>query len=194
MPGKGKKSQPEKTEISKEDATCPICQELFDVPILLPCKHRICEDCLMGIVDHSNIECPFCRKRLNTWVRTNKFSKFGCKKFIDKKFMEKVKILKEEIGDSDLEEEHLPLKNISKPGEVGDEFRQEQAKLDKTRQEAENENLAFIQKLLKEAAVLASVLALYGCQVVPRAICWCQVVTRWPRVVPGCCRGFAGWL
>ena len=43
-------------------------------------------------------------------------------------------------------------------------------------------------------AVLASVLDLYGCQVVPRAICWCQVVTRWSRVVPGSCRGVAGWL
>ena len=44
------------------------------------------------------------------------------------------------------------------------------------------------------AAVLASFMASYGYQVAPHAIWWCQVVTRWSRVVPGCCQGVARWF
>jgi len=158
----------ESTKITKEDATCPICQDIFDVeihekneitqvPILLPCNHRICESCLMGIVDHANIECPFCRRRLNTWVRTNKMSKNGCQQFIDKKFMTSIERLKEELGEDLLnssQDDFTPVKNISMPGEVGEDFRREQEKLDKSRQEAERKeeeaSRLFIEKLLRE--------------------------------------------
>ena len=44
------------------------------------------------------------------------------------------------------------------------------------------------------AAVLASFIALYGYQVAPHAIWWCQVVTRGPWVVPGHCQGVARWF
>lgn len=147
----------EDKKITKEDATCPICQDIFDVPILLPCNHRICEDCLMGIVDHANIECPFCRRRLNTWVRTNKMSKFGCQKFIDKKFITSIQKLREELGEDLLnssQDNFTPVKNLSMPGEVGEDFRREQEKLDKSRQEAERKeeeaSRRFIEQLLKE--------------------------------------------
>jgi len=112
----------------------------------------------MGIVNHANIECPFCRKRLNSWVRTNKFSKLGCKKFIDEKFMKKVEVLKEDLGE-DLDKsidnfQSFNKKNISLPGEVGEEHRKEQARLDRSRLEAERreeeESRLFIQKMLKE--------------------------------------------
>jgi len=145
-------------KITKDDATCPICQEIFSAPILLICKHRICEDCLMGIVDHANIECPFCRKRLNSWVRTNKIGKLGCKQFIDTKFMDKVLELKEEmrLKGEDLDssqDSFLPIKNLSMPGEVGDEYRREQAKLDESRKEEEDkeaeESRKFIEEMLK---------------------------------------------
>ena len=42
---------------------------------------------------------------------------------------------------------------------------------------------------LKMAIVLASFAALYGLQVVPHAIWWCQVVNGESLVVPGCCQG-----
>ena len=47
---------------------------------------------------------------------------------------------------------------------------------------------------LKMAIVLASFSALYGLQVVPHAICWCQVVNGGSLVVPGRCWGAAWWL
>lgn len=144
-------------KITKEDATCPICQDIFDVPILLPCKHRLCEGCLMSIVDHANIECPFCRRRLNTWVRTNKMSINGCEKFIDKKFITSIERLKEELGEDLLnssQDNFTPVKNISMPGEVGEDFRREQEKLDRSRQEAERKeeeaSRLFIEKMLKD--------------------------------------------
>ena len=42
---------------------------------------------------------------------------------------------------------------------------------------------------LKMAIVLASFSALYGLQVVPHAILWCQVVNGESLVIPGCCQG-----
>ena len=45
---------------------------------------------------------------------------------------------------------------------------------------------------LKLAIVLASFSALYGSQVVPHAIWWCQVVNGRSLVVPGCCWGLSG--
>ena len=46
----------------------------------------------------------------------------------------------------------------------------------------------------RKAVILASFLALYGYQVVPHEIWWCQVVTGWSRVVPRCWRGVARWF
>ena len=54
-------------------------------------------------------------------------------------------------------------------------------------------NLNFGRFRLKQAVVLATVLALYGSQVVPHSIWWWQVVPRGYRVVPGCFKGVAWW-
>ena len=59
----------------KEDLTCIICQELFNVPKTLICLHTFCKDCLEkaetarkrtrasndSTVSANEVECPFCR-------------------------------------------------------------------------------------------------------------------------------------
>ncbi|XP_034557925.1 nuclear factor 7, ovary-like isoform X2 [Notolabrus celidotus] len=48
----------------EEMLTCPICQDIFKDPRLLPCGHSMCMVCLEGMVDHSSVlpfRCPDCR-------------------------------------------------------------------------------------------------------------------------------------
>jgi len=55
---------------------CGICLELFEVPLLLPCGHSFCKNCIQGILTTasfrlfsssppSSFNCPFCQTRIN---------------------------------------------------------------------------------------------------------------------------------
>lgn len=146
-------------DISVSDATCGICTDIFDTPVTLPCKHQVCEECLLGIVDHSNIECPYCRKRLNTWVRTNKIARGGTKKFIDKVLVAQLERLRENLASNNdnlqyAAEPAISHKRLSKPGEVGDDYRRQQEKVDRELRERnereEEQSRALIEQLVEE--------------------------------------------
>ena len=42
--------------------SCIVCSERFLDPQLLPCQHTFCENCLYGITDDGEIECPKCHE------------------------------------------------------------------------------------------------------------------------------------
>ncbi|XP_006808235.2 tripartite motif containing 35-28 [Neolamprologus brichardi] len=44
----------------QQDLTCPICQGIFRDPMLLPCTHSFCRECLEENCKHSKT-CPVCR-------------------------------------------------------------------------------------------------------------------------------------
>ncbi|KAK6929810.1 Helicase, C-terminal [Dillenia turbinata] len=49
-----------------ENAECPICLESADDPILTPCAHRMCRECLLSSWRTTTTGfCPICRKLLN---------------------------------------------------------------------------------------------------------------------------------
>lgn len=39
--------------LSQQDATCPICQEIFFQPITLPCSHKVCLECAENMLNRS---------------------------------------------------------------------------------------------------------------------------------------------
>uniref|UniRef100_A0A3P9JX38 Tripartite motif containing 35-12 n=1 Tax=Oryzias latipes TaxID=8090 RepID=A0A3P9JX38_ORYLA len=47
----------------EEDLTCPVCCDIFKDPILLPCSHSFCRNCLKRCRDSRLRGCPVCRKR-----------------------------------------------------------------------------------------------------------------------------------
>ncbi|XP_073706882.1 tripartite motif containing 35-30 [Garra rufa] len=48
--------------ITEEDFYCPICCDIFRDPILLPCSHSICNNCIKTFWNRRGIlECPICR-------------------------------------------------------------------------------------------------------------------------------------
>ncbi|XP_052001671.1 nuclear factor 7, brain-like [Xyrauchen texanus] len=50
--------------LSVEDLSCPVCCEIFKVPVLLSCSHSFCKECLQQFwKTYRSQECPVCRRR-----------------------------------------------------------------------------------------------------------------------------------
>ncbi|XP_018550413.1 nuclear factor 7, ovary-like [Lates calcarifer] len=48
----------------ERDLSCPVCQDILKVPVLLSCNHSFCKDCLQNVwADRQNLECPLCKRR-----------------------------------------------------------------------------------------------------------------------------------
>ncbi|XP_077091739.1 E3 ubiquitin-protein ligase TRIM35-like isoform X1 [Siphateles boraxobius] len=49
---------------SVEELSCPVCFEIFKVPVILSCSHSICKECLQRFwKTKTTQECPVCRRR-----------------------------------------------------------------------------------------------------------------------------------
>uniref|UniRef100_A0A8C9WZA6 Uncharacterized protein n=1 Tax=Sander lucioperca TaxID=283035 RepID=A0A8C9WZA6_SANLU len=50
------------TSFSEEDLLCPLCSEIYYLPVLLKCGHNICKVCLQKFWEWKGCrECPVCR-------------------------------------------------------------------------------------------------------------------------------------
>ncbi|XP_067266168.1 zinc-binding protein A33-like [Chanodichthys erythropterus] len=50
--------------LSEDDYICPVCHEIFSVPVILSCSHSFCKECLQQFWRIREAqECPVCRKR-----------------------------------------------------------------------------------------------------------------------------------
>ncbi|KAK9969993.1 hypothetical protein ABG768_028133 [Culter alburnus] len=50
--------------LSEDDYICPVCHEIFSVPVLLSCSHSFCKECLQRFWRTKETqECPVCRRR-----------------------------------------------------------------------------------------------------------------------------------
>ncbi|XP_053288703.1 tripartite motif containing 35-28 [Pleuronectes platessa] len=47
----------------KQELTCPVCQDVFRDPVLLPCSHSFCRKCLQTSMQVKR-RCPLCREKL----------------------------------------------------------------------------------------------------------------------------------
>ena len=52
------------------DFICPVCRGILIEPVTLPCTHNLCHGCLKGTFEHNSLNCPLCRVRVGSWVRT----------------------------------------------------------------------------------------------------------------------------
>ncbi|KAJ0065927.1 hypothetical protein NL108_000177, partial [Boleophthalmus pectinirostris] len=53
--------QNDTSEALRQDLTCAVCQSIFSDPVLLPCTHSFCRECLQRSLQVSQT-CPFCRE------------------------------------------------------------------------------------------------------------------------------------
>ncbi|XP_053671001.1 uncharacterized protein LOC128721289 [Anopheles nili] len=52
-----------------DDILCSVCQSVLIEPVVLPCQHLFCRNCLHYTAVKTNLHCPCCRKRFGTWYR-----------------------------------------------------------------------------------------------------------------------------
>ncbi|NWH46098.1 RN168 ligase, partial [Fregata magnificens] len=146
------------TPLSLSDCLCQICMEIFVEPVTLPCNHTLCNSCFQLTVEKASLCCPFCRRRVSSWARYNARRNT----LINWELWEKIqknypKECDRRINGQDLEEEICvphPQHQLSKPGELRQEYEAEISKVEAERRAHEQEeNKAseeYIQRLLAE--------------------------------------------
>ncbi|NXF97396.1 RN168 ligase, partial [Eubucco bourcierii] len=150
-----KKSQ---APLSLSDCLCQICMEIFVEPVTLPCNHTLCNSCFQLTVEKASLCCPFCRRRVSSWARYNARRNT----LVNWELWERIqkhypKECERRINGQDLEEEICvphPQHQLSKPGELRQEYEAEISKAEAERRAHEQEeNKAseeYIQRLLAE--------------------------------------------
>ncbi|KAJ6669242.1 hypothetical protein lerEdw1_008051 [Lerista edwardsae] len=149
-------SKESEAPLSLSDCRCNICMEIFLEPVTLPCHHTLCNSCFQLTVEKASLCCPFCRRRVSSWARYNARRNT----LINSELWEKIqKYFPEEclrrINGQDLEEDaciHQPVRCLSKPGELRQEYEAEITKVEEERQAHEREESKasedYIQRLL----------------------------------------------
>ncbi|XP_059156584.1 E3 ubiquitin-protein ligase RNFT1-like [Physella acuta] len=57
--------KPSSNDVLERGNQCPICQDTFNEPVMLPCKHIFCEQCVSIWFDREKT-CPMCRAEITT--------------------------------------------------------------------------------------------------------------------------------
>ncbi|XP_071607679.1 E3 ubiquitin-protein ligase RNF168 isoform X2 [Heliangelus exortis] len=151
-------SKKSEAPLSLSDCLCQICMEILVEPVTLPCSHTLCNCCFQLTVEKASLCCPFCRRRVSSWARYNARRNT----LINWELWEKIqknypKECERRINGQDLEEEicvPCPQHQLSKPGELRQEYEAEISKVEAERRAHEQEeNKAseeYIQQLLAE--------------------------------------------
>ncbi|NXB45135.1 RN168 ligase, partial [Leucopsar rothschildi] len=151
-------SKTSKAPLSLSDCLCQICMEIFVEPVTLPCSHTLCNSCFQMTVEKASLCCPFCRRRVSSWARyntrRNTLVNWELWEKIQKNYPEECE---RRINGQDLDEEICvpkPQHQLSKPGELRQEYEAEISKVEAERRAHEQEeNKAseeYIQRLLAE--------------------------------------------
>ncbi|NXO30973.1 RN168 ligase, partial [Cisticola juncidis] len=151
-------SKKSKEPLSLSDCLCQICMEIFMEPVTLPCSHTLCNSCFQMTVEKASLSCPFCRRRVSSWARhntrRNTLVNWELWEKIQKNYPEECE---RRMNGQDLEEEICvpkPQHQLSKPGELRQEYEAEISKVEAERRAHEQEeNKAseeYIQRLLAE--------------------------------------------
>ncbi|NXJ91979.1 RN168 ligase, partial [Corythaixoides concolor] len=151
-------SKKSEAPLALSDCLCQICMEIFVEPVTLPCNHTLCNSCFQLTVEKASLCCPFCRRRVSSWARYNARRNT----LINWELWEKIqknypKECERRLNGQDLEEEICvphPQHQLSKPGELRQEYEAEISKVEAERRAHEQEeNKAseeYIQRLLAE--------------------------------------------
>ncbi|NXM17105.1 RN168 ligase, partial [Ploceus nigricollis] len=151
-------SKKSKAALSLSDCLCQICMEIFVEPVTLPCSHTLCNSCFQMTVEKASLSCPFCRRRVSSWARyntrRNTLINWELWEKIQKNYPEECE---RRMNGQDLDEEICvpkPHHQLSKPGELRQEYEAEISKVEAERRAHEQEeNKAseeYIQRLLAE--------------------------------------------
>ncbi|KAM6258162.1 E3 ubiquitin-protein ligase RNF168 [Porphyrio hochstetteri] len=151
-------SEESESPLLLSDCLCHICMEILVEPVTLPCNHTLCNSCFQLTVEKTSLCCPFCRRRVSSWARYNAQRNTVVNWELWEKIQKKYpKECESRINGQGLEEEVCPphpQHQLSKPGEVRQEYEAEMSKVEAERRAHEQEeNKAseeYIQQILAE--------------------------------------------
>ncbi|XP_072330990.1 E3 ubiquitin-protein ligase RNF168-like isoform X1 [Scyliorhinus torazame] len=136
------------------ECLCPVCRELLAEPVTPPCGHSLCLGCFQQTVEISNLNCPLCRRRLSNWAR----AKARGGSLVNTELQEQIRQQfpqqrSEEASDQEVDRLRSQPQ-LSKPGEVRQEYEEQISKLKAERHAREEEELRasedLIQKIMAE--------------------------------------------
>ncbi|XP_048050744.1 uncharacterized protein LOC125270812 isoform X1 [Megalobrama amblycephala] len=67
----------EEAFLDRESLRCSICQDLFRNPVIIPCGHSFCKDCITRLWDQGMSRCPQCKQTFNNrpdWLHAKELS------------------------------------------------------------------------------------------------------------------------
>ncbi|XP_015216953.2 E3 ubiquitin-protein ligase rnf168 [Lepisosteus oculatus] len=147
----------EEEQLSHADCICSVCLEIFLEPVTLPCGHTFCKTCFQQTVYKASMCCPLCRKRVSTWCRLHSRNKT----LVNAELWRKVQAAfplqcQRKLSGQDADDSCtlVPLRTISKPGELREEYEAQLSKLAEEKralEEAERQaSEEYIRRLLAE--------------------------------------------
>uniref|UniRef100_A0A3Q3JUC9 Uncharacterized protein n=1 Tax=Monopterus albus TaxID=43700 RepID=A0A3Q3JUC9_MONAL len=78
----------------EEDLCCPVCHNIFKDPVILPCSHSFCKDCLQSWRrEKLTHDCPVCRRRFSKDPPPNFELKDLCESFLQERGRKASKLL-----------------------------------------------------------------------------------------------------
>ncbi|XP_038671039.1 E3 ubiquitin-protein ligase rnf168 isoform X1 [Scyliorhinus canicula] len=146
--------QPQPPALSLAECLCPVCRELLAEPVTPPCGHSLCLGCFQQTVAISNLNCPLCRRRLSNWAR----AKARGGSLVNTELQEQIRQqFPQQRSEEASGQEVGRLRSqpqLSKPGEVRQEYEEQISKLKAERHARDEEELRasedLIQKIMAE--------------------------------------------
>lgn len=88
--------------LKQDDLQCSLCLYLLYQPLVTPCGHAFCQECLVRSLDH-NPQCPLCKQSLTTYLAAHKWAVSEClqniiQSFFPKELERRKKIHEEEMA------------------------------------------------------------------------------------------------
>lgn len=140
--------------MDRSDYSCRICLGILYEPCTLPCNHTFCKECFERSIEHNNLACPMCKKRISIWHR--KASRAGGSGIVDRDLWNKIQAAFPEMvrekragldDDPDLVEDLfpcLPIHQFAEEGSIGKEFQNQMKNMrDEMNADRENEAASF---------------------------------------------------
>ncbi|XP_012934808.1 uncharacterized protein LOC101849113 [Aplysia californica] len=147
--------------LSKEECTCPICMCIMIEPVTMPCRHSLCMPCYRQTVEKASLTCPICRLRISVWARKaskqNNLVDEAKWQAIQRAFPGKVqrRLDEKDVSEDDDENEDdyetqlRRLKELSKPGEIRQEYEAALQKLQRQREEEAKKEAEASEALIR---------------------------------------------
>ncbi|XP_075426347.1 E3 ubiquitin-protein ligase RNF168 [Ascaphus truei] len=150
--------RPERSLLPWSECLCPICREILQEPVTLPCGHTLCSPCFQMTVEKASLCCPFCRRRVSSWARhrarTRTLVNSELWETIQRQYPDECQRRASGQETEELDDGFVvyPAPQLCKPGEIRQEYEAEISKIEAERlaqEEAERKaSEEYIQKLL----------------------------------------------